>query len=92
MTRLALSLLAFYSSHTWADERNVELAEVTVTGQAVADGSAAQGYRVERVKLGPLGDADLQDTSFTINAVSAELIRNSGATNTTEALKYVPTI
>ncbi len=91
-TRLALSLLAIYGSAATAVENSVELPEVTVVGQAAADGSAAQGYRVERVKLGPLGDADLQDTPFTINAVSAELIRNSGATNTTEALKYVPTI
>ena len=91
-TRLALSLLAIYGSAATAVENSVELPEVTVVGQAAADGSAAQGYRVERVKLGPLGDADLQDTPFTINAVPAELIRNSGATNTTEALKYVPTI
>jgi iron complex outermembrane receptor protein len=91
-TRLALSLLAIYGSAATAAENSAELPEVTVVGQAAADGSAAQGYRVERVKLGPLGDADLQDTPLTINAVPAELIRNSGATNTTEALKYVPTI
>lgn len=91
-TRLALSLLAIYGSAATAAENSVELPEVTVVGQAAADGRAAQGYRVERVKLGPLGEADLQDTPFTINAVPAELIRNSGATNTTEALKYVPTI
>lgn len=91
-TRLVLSLLAIYGSAAMAVENSVELPEVTVVGQAAADGSAAQGYRVERVKLGPLGDADLQDTPFTINAVPAELIRNSGATNTTEALKYVPTL
>lgn len=91
-TRLVLSLLAIYGSAATAVENSVELPEVTVVGQAAADGSAAQGYRVERVRLGPLGDADLQDTPFTINAVPAELIRNSGATNTTEALKYVPTI
>ncbi len=91
-TRLALSLLAIYGSAATAAENSVELPEVTVVGQAAADGSAAQGYRVERVRLGPLGEADLQDTPFTINAVPAELIRNSGATNTTEALKYVPTL
>lgn len=91
-TRLALSLLAIYGSAATAAENSFELPEVTVVGQAAADGSAAQGYRVERVRLGPLGEADLQDTPFTINAVSSDLIRNSGATNTTEALKYVPTI
>lgn len=91
-TRLALSLLAIHGGHAVAAENSVELPEVTVVGQAAADGSAAQGYRVERVRLGPLGDADLLDTPFTINTVSAELIRNSGATNTTEALKYVPTL
>ncbi len=68
------------------------LPEVRVSGQAIANGSAADGYRVSDIELGPLGNRSAQDTPFSIYATSADLIRNVQATNTSEALKYVPTV
>ena len=47
-TRLALSLLAIYGSAATAAENSVELPEVTVVGQAAADGSAAQAVTCVR--------------------------------------------
>lgn len=69
-----------------------ELAEIKVTGQATTEGTAEQGYRVDSINLGPLGRGSFQDTPFSLNAISAELIKNTQAVNSTEALKYVPTV
>lgn len=92
-TCIALGLLALQHSSFAADNGDtVELAEIRVTDNAPADGGAGQGYRVAKVHLGPLGESTLQDTPFSINAVSADLIRNTQAANSTEALKYVPTV
>lgn len=91
-TRLALSLLAIHGADLRAAETPVELPEVRVVDRAPATGSASQGYRVDRIDLGPLGQGEIQDTPFSITPVSAELIRNTQASNTTEALKYVPTV
>lgn len=90
-----ISLLLGQACQALAEEDMVlELVETQITSQQqlVADGSAESGYRVENIQLGPLGNTRLQDTPFSINAVSGELIRNTQATNTTEALKYVPTV
>jgi len=91
---IALSFLAVQSNSFAAADNNdaVELSEVQVVGQAAPEGSARVGYRVDKIYLGPLGAARLQDTPFTVNTVSADLIKNTQATNATEALKYVPTV
>lgn len=75
-----------------ASEAPLELTETQITSLQAADGSAELGYRVESIQLGPLGNTRLQDTPFSINTVSGDLIQNTQATNTTEALKYVPTV
>ena len=67
------------------------LPEVIVCG-TTADGSAAAGYRVSTATVGPLGCMPLQDTPFSINVVSADLINNLQASSPTEALRYSPTI
>ena len=74
-----------------AETSPVELPEVQVVG-TTATGQASQGYRVDTVKLGPLGDVDLQEAPLSVTTVSADLIRNTGAANSTDALKYVPTV
>lgn len=90
---LILSSLALPTGATEStDNGALELSETEVVDTEAADGSAERGYRVEKIQLGPLGNTRLQDTPFSINAVSSALIRNIQATNTTEALKYVPTV
>lgn len=69
-----------------------QLGEVQITAPAVASGTAGQGYRVERVRVGPLGEQPLQDTPLSIQVVPAELVRNTQAATTPEALKYVPSV
>ncbi|WKN20214.1 TonB-dependent siderophore receptor [Azotobacter vinelandii] len=90
-----LGLLLGTSCNSMAEEAAsdpLELGETRIVDDQLADGSAELGYRVESIQLGPLGNGKLQDTPFSINTVSGELIRNTQATNTTEALKYVPTV
>ncbi len=94
-TCLALGLLSVQTAsfaETTEREETTTLSEVLVTDSPAASGSAAEGYRVDQVSLGPLGNVSLQDTPFSIETVSADLIRNTQATNTTEALKYLPTV
>ena len=64
--------------------------EIIVQGQV--QGTAADGYRINTVSLGPLGNASLQDTPFSINVVSSDLIANLQASSTSDALKYDPTV
>lgn len=75
-----------------AGEENIELPEVRVSGSAYANGEAASGYRVNTLGLGPLGSNASQDTPYTVNTASSELIANTQASNSSEALKYVPTV
>ncbi|PWV63086.1 TonB-dependent siderophore receptor [Plasticicumulans acidivorans] len=90
---LALGLLGLPSAVFAAGaDTAVELEPVVVTAQSPDDGSAASGYRVERVDLGPLGAGSRRDSPLSVSTVPAELIRNTQASNTTEALKYVPTV
>ncbi|MBB3104543.1 TonB-dependent receptor [Azomonas macrocytogenes] len=76
---------------TQDSDEPMELEQIRISGTAL-NGSSTAGYRVDTVQLGPFGDARPQDTPFSINSVSSELIRNTQATTTTEALKYVPTV
>lgn len=89
---VALGLATAHTQACAASQDAAQLPEVVVTEQAAASGSAADGYRVEQVTLGPLGNSDLRDTPLSIATVSADLIQNTQATNTGEALKYVPTV
>jgi iron complex outermembrane recepter protein len=94
-TGLVLSLMAIQTSSlaaTEVSEAPVLLPEIHVTEASTVDGSSAQGYRVTKVQRGLLGEGSAQDTPLSIYSVSTELIRNTQATNTTDALKYVPTV
>lgn len=76
------------------DDAAVQLPTVSVSGAAEAepDGSAKTGYRVKKVQMGPLGEKSAQDTPLAIDTVSADLIKNTGAVSTADALRYVPTV
>jgi len=54
-------------------------------------GTAEDGYRVDSVTVGPLGNKNPMDTPYTINVVPGELIENQQATTMQEALQYLPT-
>ncbi|MCW2319138.1 iron complex outermembrane receptor protein [Rhodoblastus acidophilus] len=56
------------------------------------EGSAESGYRARTINVGPLGKQAVQDTPLSINSVSSELIENLGASSTSEAMRYNPTV
>ena len=68
-----------------------ELPDVTVESAPPAtDGSAADGYRVKNVDLGPLGSQSVQDTPYSITTVPAALIDNQQAKSINDIIKYDP--
>lgn len=68
------------------------LPEVQVSAAQEREGSAESGYRTDTVTTGVFGKQSLQDVPLSVQGVSGELIRNTQASNTAEALKYVPTV
>jgi iron complex outermembrane receptor protein len=72
------------------------LPEVVVTDTrivpATEDGSATKGYRFSTANLGPLGDRPVFDAPFSIQALSADLMRKVEASTFSEAVKYLPSI
>ncbi len=56
------------------------------------EGSAKSGYQIRTVQLGLLGKMSVQDTPFSINVVSSELMKNMQAQSSSDALKYNPTV
>lgn len=72
-------------------QATTELPEVTVTAQE-NEGSAESGYRNESATAGPLGKTSLQDTPYSINVTSGELIENRDAHTVSDALKTNPTV
>lgn len=77
-----------------AEDAPVQLPTVRITDSAEAsqDGSAQSGYRHEAATVGPLGQVPLQDTPYSINVTSGELIKNQGARSEYEALKTNPAV
>jgi iron complex outermembrane receptor protein len=80
-----------------SDAPTTEMPEVLVTDKKEAkpkprEGSAESGYRATSTTLGPLGKTKLLDTPFSISVTSTEFIENIQAANTTDALKYNPTL
>lgn len=63
------------------------------TTEPDADGSAAQGYRSERVSaVGPWQGRSLQDTPYSITVISKDLIQNLQATTPDQIYRVTPTI
>jgi iron complex outermembrane recepter protein len=60
--------------------------------QTEVKGTAADGYRVSQVTVGPFGEASVKDTPLAISTVSSEFLENAMVNSTTDALKYVPTV
>lgn len=100
-TALAIAISFWVTGIAGAEE--LATADIPVTEVEVKDkklqeekqppeGSAENGYRFRTAMVGPLGTRSLQDTPFSINAVSAELIENMQAQSSSEALRYNPTV
>ena len=70
----------------------VELDKVRVDSKRASEGSAAAGYRHAESNLGPLGRQSLQDTPYSINVTSGELIERRAAHTVSDALKTNPTV
>jgi iron complex outermembrane receptor protein len=72
---------------------NVPVTEATVKAQKEKpkESSVEAGYRVDTVKnIGPWPDMSLQDTPYSINIMSKELIENLQITNVNDLWKYNP--
>jgi iron complex outermembrane receptor protein len=64
--------------------------EVVAT-KAPEEGSAENGYRVERVTIpGSLGSVRLLDTPYSVNVLSSEFLENQQVQTLKEATKYMP--
>jgi iron complex outermembrane receptor protein len=69
----------------------VALPDVTVTSQAVSDGSATSGYRSDAAQnIGALGGMRLQDAPYSVSVVSKELLQNIQATSSDDVFKLSP--
>lgn len=67
------------------------LPDVTVTSQAINEGSAASGYRSDTAQnVGALGGMRLQDAPYSVSVVSKELLQNIQATSTDDVFKLSP--
>lgn len=74
-----------------APQAAVALPDVTVTSQAVNEGSAASGYRSDTAQnVGALGGMRLQDAPYSVSVVSKELLQNIQATSTDDVFKLSP--
>lgn len=71
-----------------------DLGTLLVIGTAEPDdGSAKSGYLVDTVKnIGPWGEKSFQDTPYSFNVMSEELIRNNITNNTDQLFKINPAI
>jgi iron complex outermembrane recepter protein len=68
----------------------VPVTDVEVKGQK--DGGADSGYRTETASVGPLGEQSQQDTPYSVNVTSGEMMDNQQADSASAALKYNPTV
>ncbi|HBE76188.1 MAG TPA: TonB-dependent siderophore receptor, partial [Firmicutes bacterium] len=76
-------------------DTNQVAADVPVTDvdvQGKKDGSADSGYRTDTANVGPLGEQSQQDTPYSVNVTSGELVENTGAHTMADALKTNPTV
>jgi len=74
------------------DQLAVELPEVLVQSILETEGSSKSGYRNETAETGPLGSIPLQDTPYSLNVTSGELIENRDAHTESDALKTNPAV
>lgn len=73
------------------DSQDEAVAEVVVSESAAAhNGAVSDGYRVDRVDMGPLGRRAALDTPYTIQSIPAPLMENIGAHTLADVLKLDP--
>lgn len=92
---LALSCPAFasQSDSSTSDAKNnnnvITMNAVNVDG--TREGSTQDGYRVKNVSgVGPWGKMKLQDTPYSVNVMSRDMLNNVQANMPTDAFKYNP--
>jgi iron complex outermembrane receptor protein len=69
---------------------NVPVTDVDVQEQK--GGSADSGYRTDTANVGPLGEQSQQDTPYSVNVTSGDMLDNLQADSVSAALKYNPTV
>lgn len=75
------------------DSSTATLPEVLVRSpSATTEGSTESGYRNRTATVGPLGKGSLQDTPYSINVTSGELIEHRNAHTVSDALRTNPTV
>lgn len=55
-------------------------------------GAAAEGYRVNDVMLGMLGERNIRDIPFSANVVSSDFMKDRQVNGLADALKYYPSV
>lgn len=60
--------------------------------KVVATGSAKEGYKVDDINLGQMGDRKIQDVPFSVNVASTELAQNRQANTLADIVKYFPSV
>ncbi len=60
--------------------------------KAFKKGTTEDGYRVDSVSVGPMGDKNPMDIPYSINAVSEEMMENQQITTLKEVSKYLPSM
>lgn len=83
---LAAALLAAFPMLPLMAQETANLPEVKVTG------NAESAYRASGASLGALGDRSLQDTPFSVEVVTQELLKNRQATTLLDAFKSDPSV
>ena len=69
------------------------LALTTVNSESQKGGSAADGYKVDEISsVGPWQGRTLQETPYSINVVSEDLLQNLQATSTDQVFKINPLV
>ncbi|HTF94557.1 MAG TPA: TonB-dependent siderophore receptor [Cellvibrio sp.] len=85
-----LAPITFAQTDNNSPEKTTRLKTVKVETTAI-DGSTDAGYKIEEIsQIGVWGDRKLQDTPYSINVVSKELIENLQANSADQIFKVTP--
>ncbi|OWK28003.1 TonB-dependent siderophore receptor [Sphingomonas mucosissima] len=88
---LALGLSALASSYAHAQEASGVSSNVAADeNEILVLGTREQGYRATVAPQTNKSDTPIQETPFSVQVVTRELIRDRGITTVGEALRYVP--
>ncbi|WP_050763916.1 TonB-dependent receptor [Beijerinckia indica] len=70
----------------------VQLQEVDVTAQGQGAYASEARYQNKTVTVGPLGERSVQDTPFSINTITQDMIVNTQARELNTILTYLPSV